>query len=230
MKKALIVICTILFVAVTVCGITFYVLFQKATDLSEADKLNTTESKTIYEPLVKSVILGEPQEVTDDDINGLLASIMKTYNENHTASSEEISIKSIAVYLQDNDKVKIYADVYYKDIRFIFSTIADVSLDNVNDKISFDLSQTKIGTLSISKDTVRKQLNEYINNQSEAFMEMENDKVVVPSEYNIPVLEKNIQLSIESLKTSNGKAMVKTNSAMNVIGNFLSEYLLEMFK
>ena len=230
MKKVLITVFVIFFVAAAVCGITFYVLFQKATDLSEADKLITTESKTIYEPLIKSVILGEPQEVKDEDINGLLASIMKTYYENHTVSSDEISIKNVAVYLQDNDKVKIYADVYYKDTRFIFATMADVLLNSESKKIYFDLSQTKVGTLSISENTVRQQLDKYIKNQKETFMEMEEDKVVIPSEYDIPVLEKDIRFSIESLETSNGKAMIKTNSAMNIIGNFLSDYLLEMFR
>ena len=229
MKKVLIILLVIIVIVVAVFGITFYVLYQKATDLSEAGKLNTKESKTIYEPLLKSVILKEPQTITDENINGLLASIMNKRKENQKNTSD-FSIDGIALYMQSNNQVKIYADISYKKTRLIFSALADVRLDTEKEKIYFDITETKIGTLKISEETVIRYLKQYIQNQKKIFLSTEGNAITVPSKYSItvPVLQQDINMYIESLAVSKGEASVQTNSAVNIISNFLSDYLLSM--
>ena len=84
MKKPLKIFLIILLVIVLILaalGVGAYIVFLNLTDTSNKDKLNTKEAKTIYEPLVKSVILGEKQTVTDDDINGILAVLINTYTD-----------------------------------------------------------------------------------------------------------------------------------------------------
>ena len=231
MKKVLVTIFLIIFILAVVSGIVCYILYQKATDLSEADKLVTTESKTIYEPLLKSVLLKEPQTVTDDDINGLLVSVMNKHKENQKTKSD-FSIENIAVYMQNDNKVKIYADSYYKEKRFIFSTVADVRLDKAKEKIYFDITQAQVGTLKISKETVIKYLKEYIDNQKNSFLSTEDNSITVSSEYNItvPVTQQKVSIFIESLDISQGKATIQTNSLMNIVSNFLSDYLLSLIQ
>ena len=229
MKKVLVTILLIILIIAIAGGIAVYVLYQKATDLSEADKLVTTESKTIYEPLLKSILLKEPQKITDDDINGLLVSVMNKHKENQKTKSD-FSIESIAVYMQDDNKMKIYADSYYKGTRFIFSALADVRLDTAKEKIYFDITRTKVGTLEISKETVIKYLTEYVANQKKPFLSIEGNSITIPSKYEItvPVTKQEVSIFIESLNISQQEADIQTNSLMNIVSNFLSDYLLSM--
>lgn len=231
MKKVLVTILVIILVIAVASGVVFYVLYQKATDLSEADKLVTTESKTIYEPLLKSVLLKEPQEITDDDINGLLVSIMNKHKENQKTKSD-FSIDGIAVYMQNDNQVKIYANIYYKETRFIFSALADVRLDTAKEKVYFDITQTKVGTLEISKETVIKYLTEYIDNQKNLFLSTEDNSITIPSKYDItvPITKQEVSIFVESLNISQGKADIQTNSLMNIVSNFLSDYLLSLIQ
>ena len=227
MKKILITVFVIIFLFVAIAGVVFYILYQKATDLSEADKLNTTESKTIYEPLLKSVVLHEAQTVTDDDVNGLLKTIINNRKEKQSETAV-VSVNGIAVYMQNDNQAKIYMDIVYKDVRMIFSALTDVRLDTQAEKIYFDIQEARLGSLSVSKDTVMEQLKKYTGSQKNSFIEVENHSITVPSKYSIPLANQNISMYIEELSLSEGKAEVKTNSAMNIIGNFLSDYLLSM--
>ena len=99
--KVILIILLILFMILAALGIGAYIVFRNLTDTSNADKLNTVESKTIYEPLVKSVILGEKQTITDDDVNGILAFVINTYvgSLSEEDFKNQFTIKGIAAYI-----------------------------------------------------------------------------------------------------------------------------------
>ena len=64
MKKAgkiWVVVLVILLVLTAALGAGAYFIYTSATDLSESNKVNKTESDSILEPLVKSIVLGEEQ-------------------------------------------------------------------------------------------------------------------------------------------------------------------------
>lgn len=224
--NVLAVVIAIILVILIAFGIGIYIIYKSATDLSQADKLNTTESTTIYEPMVKSIILGEEQTITDDDINGIIAKLLNEYTAKltETDTKNSLVVKKVAVYTQDNNAVKLYADLYYNQFRFIFSADANITLNNENKLISMDISNTKIGTLSIPTDFIMNNISDSLN-KINPNIQLNGNTITVPSEYTFEFMEKEITLYISQLTISKGFATVKTNSAMDIIGQFIDEFI-----
>lgn len=224
--NVLAVVIAIILVILLAFGIGIYIIYKSATDLSQADKLNTTESTTIYEPLVKSIILGEEQTITDDDINGIIAKLLNEYTAKltETDTKNSLVVKKVAVYTQDNDAVKLYADLRYNQFRFIFSADANITLNNENKLISMDISNTKIGTLSIPTDFIMNNISDSLK-KINPDIQLDGNTIIVPSEYTFEFMKKEITLYISKLTLSEGFATVQTNSAMDLIGQFIDEFI-----
>ena len=225
MKKPLKIFLIILLVIVLILaalGVGAYIVFLNLTDTSNEDKLNTKEAKTIYEPLVKSVILGEKQTVTDDDINGILAVLINTYTDSLSEEDfkNQFTVKGVTVYMKDNNCADIYADIYYNnDIRFIFYADTDVRLDKPSKNISLELKSAKVGNMKIP-----------VNVATENFKSAADEtNVYIPSEYTFEFSGKQVDVYIEELEVSEGKAQVKTNSAMNLINQFIDGFIKDIF-
>lgn len=224
--KVFAVVIAIILVILLALGIGIYIIYKSATDLSQADKLNTTESTTIYEPLVKSIILGEEQTITDDDINGIIAKLLNEYTARltETDTKNSLIVKKVAVYTQDNNAVKLYADLYYNKFRFIFSADANITLNTENKSISMDISNTKIGTLSIPTDFIMNNISNSLKEISPD-IQLNGNTITVPSEYTFEFMKKEITLYISKLTLSEGFATVQTNSAMDFIEQFIDEFI-----
>lgn len=227
--KILPIVIAIILAIFIALGTGVYIIYNSITDLSHSDKLNTNESTTIYEPLVKSIILGEEQTITDDDLNGIIAKILNEYSAKLTEADIEnkLVVKRSAVYMQDNNTAKLYVDLYYNELRFIFSADANITLNNENKSISMDISNTKIGTLSIPTAYVMKHISESLSQISPDIIVSDNT-ITVPSEYTFEFMEKQLTLYISKLTLSNGTATVQTNSAMDIIGEFIDKFISDL--
>ena len=110
-SKAVIIVLAILVAILALAGAGLYYLYDMATDRTEEARLDTIASTDIYEPLVKSIILGEKQTITDDNINGIIKKIMDENIKTNVKAENTVAINGIAVYLQSNQTAKIYADI-----------------------------------------------------------------------------------------------------------------------
>lgn len=224
--KIWIVIVIVMLVLIIALGSGAFFIYSAATDLTDADKINTEKSYAILEPLLKSVVLGEEQAISNDEINGVLAAVMNTYTESLEKSDTKDTLvaKGASVYLSDNESAKIYADLYYNDIRFIFTAEAFIKLDAESQTIIFNIKNTKIGSLPIPTTFIMSKLDESLRNISDQ-LDVDGDNIIIPSEYTINILEKDITLKINQLEISNNSAKVQTTSAMEAIEGVFDDFL-----
>ncbi len=209
-------------------GVYLCYLYNMATDRSEEAKLNTVASTDIYEPLVKSIILGEKQTITDDNINGIIKKIMDENFVTDTNVKDTILINGIAVYLQEDQTVKIYADISYNDIDMIFSAEAEITLDTDKKIIGIQVKDTKLGKLEISEEFIMSLIEPSLEGLSSS-INVEETYVTIPSEYKFTFMEKDVELYIESFEITQGCANIQTNSAMDVIKQFIDGFISGWF-
>lgn len=227
-KVVVIIVLVVLVVILSVVGAYICYLYNMITDRSEEYKLSTIASTDIYEPLVKSIILGEEQTITDDNINGIIRKIMDENPIANTGSKDTVSINGIAVYLQDDQTAKIYADISYKNIDMIFSTEAEITLDTTEKIIGIEVKNAKLGKLEISEEYIMSLIEPSLEDLSDSIT-VEKTYITVPSEYKFTFMEKEVQLYIESFNISQGCADIQTNSAMNLIKQFIDEIISGWF-
>lgn len=227
--KVWVVVVLIVLVVLIAIGTALFLIYKSATDLSNADKFNTTASTDIYEPLVKSIILGEEQTVTDDNVNGIIATIMEKSIEKKSFADNKVSINGIAMYMQEDNICNVYVDLLYKNnIRLIFSAKANVQLDTETKTINMTISDSKIGSLSIPTDVVMKMVEPSLGNISSK-INVKDCVVTIPSEYTFTFMKKEITIYITELEINNKYALVRTNSAMDVIKEFLDDVIGSIF-
>ena len=204
-------------------------LYNAVTDISNADKLNTTASTNIYQPMVKSVVLGQPQEITDDDINGIIAKIINSSLKNETRESHSVvAVKGASLYTQGGNTANLYVDLQYKQYRIIFSADAKVQLDTDSKIITICLSNTKLGSLNVPVGFVTGKIAKSLT-EINSSIQVYKDSIVIPSEYNLEFLDKNVTLYIADLQLNQGNATIQTNSAMDVISQFIDEIIEGIF-
>ncbi|MEE1075642.1 MAG: hypothetical protein UHY68_00065 [Acutalibacteraceae bacterium] len=203
-------------------------IYKLATDMSEASKVETTASTTIYEPLVKSIILGEGQTITDDDINGIIKKIMDEAPVANTNTKNTVLVNGVALYLQGEQTAKIYADIKFNDIRMIFSADATLALNSEKKIIDIKINNTKLGNLEIPAEWIMAKISPSIENISDS-IDVNSTSVIVPSEYSFIFNEKEVELHIEKLDISQGMATVQTNSAMDLITEFIDDMVSNWF-
>lgn len=227
--KVIAVVISIMLVIFIALGTGVYVIHKSITDLSQVDKLNTIESTSIYEPLVKSIVLGEEQTISDDDINGIIAKLINEHTTTltETDTKNSLTVKGASVYMQGNNIAKLYIDLYYNELRFIFSAEANITLNNKSKSISIDVSNTKIGALSIPTDYIMRNISDSLKEIHPDIQVLDNT-ITVPSEYTFEFMENELTLYISKLTLSKGFATVQTNSAMDVIKQFINNFISEL--
>lgn len=227
--KALLIVIIILLIIFIAIGAVFFWLYTSVTDVSEAYKLNTTESTTIYEPLVKSIVLGEEQEITDGDINGIIAKIMNEYIAKQEVTDENaIVVKGASVYLQGENSAKLYVDLNWRNKRIIFSADATVQLNADIKIMTMTLSNTKLGSLSVPTEWIMANIENALTSVSSE-ISVKGNSIVLPAEFTFEFMEKEITLYLTKVEISQGSAVVQTNSAMDIIEQFIDEFIKGMF-
>ena len=81
---------------------------------------------------------------------------------------------------------------------------------------NIEISNTKLGNLEIPAEWTMEKIAPSIKSIDDS-IQVNSTSVIVPSEYNFTFMEKEVELHIENLEISQGKATVQTNSAMNLI-------------
>ncbi|MEE0266117.1 MAG: hypothetical protein UD936_10875 [Acutalibacteraceae bacterium] len=227
--KVLWVVVVVLFLIIAVFGGIGVYLYTMVTDASESPKLYTTASTSIYEPMVRSILLGDEETITDADVNGIIRKItdekLSAYGNPNTSSAA--AVNGIAVYMQGREKVKVYAKINFKDIDMIFSADARIKLD-VNKKVfTIDVSNTKLGKLSIPAEWIMSKVEPSIESIGET-VKVEGTTVTVPSEYKFVFMEEEVELHIEKLGILNGKAVIQTNSAMDMVTKLVDRFVNDL--
>lgn len=227
-SKAVIIVLAILVAILALAGVGLYYLYDMATDRTEEARLDTIASTDIYEPLVKSIILGEKQTITDDNINGIIKKIMDENIKTDVKAENTVAINGIAVYLQSNQTAKIYADITYKNIDMIFVAEAKITLDTSDKAIGIEITDTRLGRLNISEEFIMSLIEPSLESLSSS-IKVEKTFISVPSEYKFMFNEKEVELYIESFEISQGTANIQTNSAMDLITEFIDEIVSGWF-
>lgn len=222
--KGLWSVVVVLFLIMAVFGGIGVYIYTMVTDASESPKLYTTASTSIYEPMVRSILLGEEETITDADVNGILRKItdekLSAYGTPNT--KKVASVNGIAVYMQGREKIKIYAKINFKGVDMIFSADARIILDADKKQFNIDVSNTKLGKLSIPAEWIMEKVEPSIESIGEA-VEVESTKVTVPAEYKFEFMEEEVELHIERFGILNGKAVIETNSAMDLVTKFVDQ-------
>ncbi|MGO5081474.1 hypothetical protein ACTQ3U_02985 [Oscillospiraceae bacterium LCP25S3_F9] len=228
--KIWVVVLVILLVLTAALGAGAYFIYTSATDLTELNKINKTESDSILEPLVKSIVLGEEQTITDSDINGALSMVINSYNEKLTDSQKKDAfiVKGASIYLTGNNTAKIYAEINYNDIKFVFSANSKIVFNENSEFISFEVSDTKLGSLPIPTEFIMSKLADGIDSINKDF-QVKGNKIIIPSEYTFEIMERELTLKITDLNVSDGSATVKTTSAMEFLEGLISDIFSGFF-
>lgn len=227
--KVLWVVVVVLFLVIAVFGGIGVYLYTMVTDASESPKLYTTASTSIYEPMVRSILLGDEETITDADINGIIRKItdekLSAYGNPNTKNVA--AVNGIAVYMQGREKVKVYAKINFKDIDMIFSADARIKLDVNKNVFTIDVSNTKLGKLSIPSEWIMSKVEPSIESIGET-VKVEGTTVTVPSEYNFVFMDEEVELHIEKLGILNGKAVIQTNSAMDMVTKLVDRFVNDL--
>lgn len=235
-------ICAVVIIVVLVILLSAFIacvfLYKAVTDTSEAYKINTTPSTTIYKPMVKSVILGEPEEITDNDVNGIIAKIINSAtddNENvdnqvadNSNNTPTVLVKGASIYMQGDNIAKLYVDLDYKGNKIIFSANTHLQLDAQAKTITINLSDTKLGRLAVPTEFITGQISLSLEEISDE-IQVNKNSIILPSEYNFEFLGKSVTLYIADLQVAQGSATIQTNSAMDIISQFIDEVIDGLF-
>lgn len=235
-------ICAVVIIVVLVILLSAFIacvfLYNAVTDTSEAYKINTTPSTTIYKPMVKSVILGEPEEITDNDVNGIIAKIINSAtddNENvdnqvadNSNNTPTVLVKGASIYMQGDNIAKLYVDLDYKGNKIIFSANTHLQLDAQAKTITINLSDTKLGRLAVPTEFITGQISLSLEEISDE-IQVNKNSIILPSEYNFEFLGKPVTLYIADLQVAQGSATIQTNSAMDIISQFIDEVIDGLF-
>lgn len=245
-SKVLIIILSIVLVIFIALGVTAYILYGMITNTQNKDKFGAEPSTNIVTPLLQSILFGSEQEITDDDINGIIADVIKINNETSSTAtdsasqtqptaetaaanqpSSDMTIKNAAIYCDSDNKCSVYIDIDYKNIEMILSAQAAVTL-NDDKTLSFTLTNTKLGTLEIPPQWILAQMQD-----TSAFdaisddITVANDSIIVPSSYSLEFMDTKFTIELTKLKLKSGKANVQTTSAMDEITQLIEKYLSE---
>ncbi|GHU81344.1 hypothetical protein AGMMS50284_0820 [Clostridia bacterium] len=222
-KRIIITIVAILLTVIIAAGVAFFVIYTKATNRVNEDKLQVTASTDIIQPLAKSILLGEKAEITDAQINGILATFIQN-NAQKLATKKGLQLKSAALYLHKNDICDIYMDVKYMGIDMIVNAKAVITLDKDDKNIILVLTEAKIGTLNIPVDWMTNRLN-----NSESFKKLDGtiniktNILTVPASYSTNVYNMDIEFELTNLQTDEGIVEIETSSANDLLSGILNK-------
>lgn len=224
-RSKLPIIIGIVLVPVIALGITAYVLYGMATSTENESKLNTTPSTDILEPLMYSVLFGKEQEITNEQINGLLAHGIALQNK-EPKDTAKVKIENITIYLHEKKSNEVYISVLYQGIKLIISAETDIALNKEQENIAFTLQDTKLGTLPISAQWVMEQLK-----ASHAFaavsdsIQIEENTIHIPTSYSISESGASLSIEITKLQPKEGGATIQTSGAMSQLKDFFAGLL-----
>lgn len=228
-KKRSIIIVSVVLAILLILGASSFILYSMLTNRDQENKLRHTASTDIFAPLAQSVILGTEQDITDQQINSILAYAMENIK-SQPAKSSDAAVKKLALYLHE-DYVEIFADLDYKSVPMIFSGSAQVELNPEDNTINFTLTETSIGTLSIPPNWVMSMLNSrntFRNMPTE--ITIDETCISVPASYELNVMEMDLTLDITELTPMDGYAKIKTAGLANQFSDSLGDFISGFFE
>ena len=156
--------------------------------------------------------------------------MINSYNEKLTDSQKKDAFigKGASIYLTGNNTAKIYAEINYNDIKFVFSANSKIVFNENSEFISFEVSDTKLGSLPIPTEFIMSKLADGIDSINKDFR-VNGNRIIIPSEYTFEILERELTLRITALNASDGTATVKTTSAMKFLEGLISDIFKDLF-
>lgn len=228
-KKILISFLVVILIIAALLGAYLFYLYTLATDTSEAYKLDTTASTDIYEPLVTSVVTGYRQTITDEQINGIIKKIIDEHINIEENADNDVVVKNVAIYLKKNNRAKLYADLSFHNIRLIYSADIVIGRNELDKTFFLTIGNSKIGKLQISDRVMLKAVSESFEGVSD-IIDINWSFIEIPTEYTFEFMDKEVQVEIKDFSiTEDGKAMIETSGAMNIISQIIDEMIDDAF-
>ena len=223
LRNSIIVLCILL----VIVGAFFIWAVVAASSTANLSKLDAVPDNALFESLCKSVLYGEEQEITNNELNSFLAYTFEEYEKHHKINQQEniktpkVSIESIAIYFHKETPCEVYAKMVYSDRVLIFSALADIRLDSANNAFSLEISDAKIGDLPVPSEWILSYLfqNEAVNSYTDK-LSLSGTTVTAPSYIEQEFLGQTLTFKIKSLVIKEARASVLTTSATDLIGEF----------
>lgn len=227
-KKIILSLTVVIFTIIAVAGVYGFYLYTLATDTSEAYKLDTKASTDIYAPLARSVVTHYRQEITPDQINGIIKTIMEEYFNPEDNAENDVVIKNVAIYTRKNNRGTVYADISFRDIRMIYSADISFYVYEYEPSILIDFSNSKIGKLEISDRVIMKAFSETFQNKYG--IKCRHCSLQIPNSYTFEFMNQEVTLEIEKLMTNDeGNVMVQTTGIIDVIDQIIDGTIDDIF-
>lgn len=227
-RKAPVIAAVVILIILILVGIALFIIWSMALNTDNNDKFDSSPSTEIFEPMIKSIVLGSEQEVTQDSINGIIAYLIKNQSENAEQNSLEADFKitDIAVYLHENESSELYVKFDYNGTSLILSAKADIELVTDNKTVVLTLSDTKLGALPIPTEWVLDKMKESdaLSAVSDS-VKIEDRKIIAPASYTLDIANFELSLDLTELTPKDGYALLATTSAMDQIKGFLEDFL-----
>lgn len=224
MKKTTIIVISVIVSIIIILGVAMLILYSMITNRENEEKLNANSSTEIISILAKSVINGTKAEITNQQINGI---IKHSFEKNSAVidTTSDITVNAVTVYF-DNKDTHLYVDANYKGIDIIFTATTQISLDSENKSISFDIIETKAGSLSIPSKWLINSLksNKELKNFSQ-YITITDKSIVIPAEY--PLTFEGFEFNLEILNTTTqaGSVILETNSIKDQVTDYLGDFI-----
>lgn len=167
----------------------------KITKYNNSDKFIIEPSLNGIKNIALSAVLSDNFEITDTDLNGVISWWLENSDNNG-------NLKSAAVYFNDENKVEIYGSFIYLDRELTFSANGTVSF--FKDSICFETEDFNVGDLNIPTQLAMY----FIKSQLPSNVSYDENKLLLPSKYDLDIFGTDYVLCINEISCQNGKCLI----------------------
>lgn len=208
------------------------IMLALACQDDNTDKYNSAPSYEPAEALAVNALMSNEAVMSEGELNSLFAYCVQNVQTNDAVNGD---FKLKAIYLELHKTTsRLYIQINYNGRDFGFSSDVDIYLDSVSGQICLDLSNAKVGKLSIPRSVLLSALNK-TNADSSGMITVNDTAICLPSDYSITVDDVGtlVNVNILELDVSDGEIYVSTNpitedivnNVLGILGDKIYSYL-----
>lgn len=197
------------------------IMLALACQDDNTDKYNSAPSYEPAETLAVNALMSNEAVMSESELNSLFAYCVQNV-QNNDAVNGDFKLKAIYLELHETTS-RLYIQINYNGRDFGFSSDVNIYLDSVSGQIYLDLSNAKVGKLSIPRSVLLSALNK-TNADSSGMITVNDTAICLPSDYSITVddIGTLVNVNILELDLSDGEIHVSTNPiAEDIVNNVL---------
>ena len=222
--RNILLIVLIIILLIILGGLICFILIMQDDN---TDKYNTQPSDAIVTELAKGAFLYNEATLSEDDINGMIASLIDSADR---AGYFKKNLKINAAYLELNESepCRLYSQINYRG--FDIGCMADVDIYLFDDTIYMDFSNVYAGKLKLPKSVVTYFLKKVKLSNSYISVTPNDMSLEMPSSYSLDVENIGVSVNVEILQLdiNDGEIYVRTNDILNDV--LENNDLFEVFK